>query len=109
METAHWLFLLLFVGAIFQPFIQSGTLRLKERFLSDNQKQMLDKGAQALFTLVESFLFLLGAVVLVSLQRNGHKLEMAISESWLWTVAVAAVCATALRLLKEKYPAEESE
>ncbi|QIX63129.1 hypothetical protein HER32_18920 [Hymenobacter sp. BT18] len=109
MKTAHWLPLLLFICAFFQPFIMISTRRLKERFLSDNQKQLLDKAARVVFTLVESFLFLLGAVVLVSLQRNGHKLEMSISESWLWTVVVAALCTTALRLLKKKYPAEESQ
>lgn len=96
------------LGLVFQPFIRAGIHRLKGKLLSANQRQLLEKIEHTLITLVKAFLFLLGAVALGSLHRNGHKLEMSISESWLWTVAAAAVFATALRLLKEKYPAEEN-
>ncbi|RSK50320.1 hypothetical protein [Hymenobacter rigui] len=108
MKPNYWPFLVMVGLAVFQPFIMAGTRRLSEKFLSETQRQLLDKTAQALFILVQSFLTLFGAVTLISIQRNGHKFGMSISYSWLWTVAVTSVCITVLRLLKEKYPVQES-
>ncbi|WP_139922655.1 hypothetical protein [Hymenobacter sp. DG01] len=108
MKLSYWLFLVWFGCAMFQPFIMAGTLRLREKFLSNNQRRLLGKVKRTLFILTNSFLVLLGLLGLASAQRNGSEVKMSISNSWLLTIAVAAVCITALSLLKERYSAAET-
>ncbi|WP_460612141.1 hypothetical protein [Hymenobacter seoulensis] len=102
MKTSYWLFLVFFCLAIFQPFITTGTNKLIHNFLSDRAKLRLEKSVQAVFLFVTSFLALLGIVVLLSGQWNGRILEMSISENWLFSISLASVFVTVVRLIKER-------